>query len=330
MTLAGGWRGLAAGLLALLFAPESTAAPPPPPGESVAGTPLFKHAVRDRLGRTLTYYASRPPRPAPILLMIQGSGCGRVVKTANGQSYSTLYNLIPFAAESRFTVVAVEKPFSSEDVNGGEAVKCGADFNATFSAESWLTALQTVLNEVRRRPDVDPRRTVVLGMSEGAVMASLLGGRDPRVTEAIVVSGSGTSQLFDFIVGAYNGCFDRSACLADIMRQVAAIRADPDSATAFAWGHPYKRWTSFFALDPGAELLRSRARVYLALGTADTSVPALSQEVAVARLLAAGRDVTVRRVAGGDHGLMNPGKPDFADLDRELRAALAWVDQSER
>jgi hypothetical protein len=112
--------------------------------------------------------------------------------------------------------------------------------------------------------------------------------------------------------------------LADIEKNVAAIKADPQSHTKFAWGHPYKRWTSFFNIDPGELLLKSKARVYVAIGTADEVVPAISQELAATKLLLAGRDVTVRRVADGTHSLNRRNAGNRDELDRELRIALAW------
>ncbi|HET9471528.1 MAG TPA: hypothetical protein VFO24_10515, partial [Usitatibacter sp.] len=94
-----------------------------------------------------------------------------------------------------------------------------------------------------------------------------------------------------------------------------------------AWGHPYKRWSSFFRVDPGDELVRSKARVYIAFGTADESTPALSEEVAIAKLRLAGRDVTVRRVPNAGHSLSDSVRTSFQDMDREFRAALAWFRQ---
>ena len=77
-------------------------------------------------------------------------------------------------------------------------------------------------------------------------------------------------------------------------------------------------------MDPAAALLQSRARVYLAFGTADRAVPALSQEIMVARLLAAGRDVTVRRVPDAGHSLALGDAHDAENMEREYGAALAW------
>ena len=79
-----------------------------------------------------------------------------------------------------------------------------------------------------------------------------------------------------------------------------------------------------FSRSPGDELLRSKARIYIAFGTADESVPALSEEHAIARLRLAGRPVTVRRVPNAGHTLSESAQTDFHELDRESRAALDW------
>jgi hypothetical protein len=159
-------------------------------------------------------------------------------------------------------------------------------------------------------------------------MASVVAANDPTITDVVSISGSGTTQLFDFIAQAYRSCFDASACLADIDRTIAAIKDDPNSSTNFAWGHPYKRWTSFFAIDPGELLLKSKARIYIAIGTADDSVPAISQELLVAKLVLGRRDVTVRRVADGTHSLNRKGARNWDDLNKELQAALEWFHRS--
>jgi dienelactone hydrolase len=290
---------------------------------------VVRHDIKDAQGRTITYYIGHPAKPAPLLLMIQGSGCGQVVMnygTAEKPAYgSTLYQFLPYAAEGRFTVMAVEKPFSGAIGKGeaGTAQPCSAAFRKDFTAESWLAALQAALKDARGNPWVDNSRTLVLGESEGTVMASLLASHDPSITDVVWLSGTGTTQLYDFIVSYYRRCPDAS-CFGELEAQVAAIRADPDSADKMAWGHPYKRWTSFFGVDPTEEMLHSKARLYLAIGTADESVPPLSSEIAVARLTAAGHDVTVRRVPDANHMLMRKGQTLEDGLGKEQRLALDW------
>jgi pimeloyl-ACP methyl ester carboxylesterase len=312
----------------LLWLAGAAAADAQSVGTPVPGWPVERHVLTDAGGREIVYYINRPAAPAPLLLMIQGSGCEPAMHlTPDGRgSYSTVYNFGPYAREGRFAVMIVEKPFAGfvGEATTGTATHCRPEFNRDFTAESWLAALQAALADARRLPFVEHRRTLLFGVSEGAVVAALLAGADPDVTDVISIGGSGTTQLFDFLVFAYQRCFDRSRCIAEVERQAAAIRAAPDSATDFAWGHPYRRWSSFFRADPGEALLRSRARVYLAFGTADGSVPPLSQELLGARLAAAGRDVTIRRVPDAGHSLAEPGASDFSGIDAEHRRALDW------
>ena len=296
-----------------------------------APSPFERRMVDDASGRHITYYISRPHAArAPILLMIQGSGCSLALTTGpDGEASSSVFNLLPFASEGQFTTVVVEKPFAGPAAGVPvPANGCSAAFNANFTADSWLAAIQASLHDARTSSWVDPRRTLVFGGSEGAVMAALLAEADPTVTDVIALGGSGTTQAYDFIVNAYATCFDVPRCLAQVEAQLHAITAMPDSATEFAWGHPFKRWTSFFKADPAEALMHSRARVYVGFGTADRSVPALSQEIMVAKLLAAGRDVTVRRVPDAGHSMGNPGPHEFEQVNQEYRAALAWFAQS--
>ncbi|HEY2709816.1 MAG TPA: alpha/beta fold hydrolase [Caulobacteraceae bacterium] len=285
-----------------------------------SGAPFEQHHLVDGLGRTVTYYISRPTTTAPLLLMIQGSGCTEVFNRTGAQTYSTVYDALPIAASHRFTVVVVEKPFAGQAAGAerGTATGCSSEFNQDFTAQRWLEALRAALADARKSPSVDPSRTLVLGHSEGAVMAAMLAGRDPMITDVVSFAGSGTSQLFDLLALAYQTCTDQSACIQDIERQARAIAAKPDSATDFAWGHPFKRWASFFKVNPAEELLRSHARVYLAAGTDDRNVPILSMEIAAATLLGAGRDVTVRRIPGADHSLGGGGDSTEAEYQRAL------------
>lgn len=296
------------------------------PAGPVTGTPFVRHALTDPSGRRVTYLLSTPKAAqAPLLLRIQGSGCSPVIAVSRGVIVSSEFNLMQMADEGRFAVMVVEKPFAGQTQGvRGEATDCSAAFNADFTPESWLIALQASLRDARLSTRIDPRRTLVMGASEGAVMATLLAAADPAVTDVVAIGGSGTSQAYDFIVNAYTTCFDVPRCLAQFEEQTRAIAAKPDSTTDFAWGHPYKRWTSFFKTDPAEALLRSRARVYIAFGTADRAVPALSQEIMVAKLLVAGRDVTVRRVPDAGHGLAYGNQHDAENMDREYAAALAW------
>ncbi len=288
----------------------------------IPAAPFNKHEITDSLGRTVTYYVSRPSQPEPLMLMIQGSGCTPVFLPAEQGVVSTLFNAVPNAQSGRFTVLVVDKPFAGEKPGAkrGAARDCSLAFNQDFTAERWLEALRAALADARKLPQVDRSRTLVWGHSEGAVMAALVAGHEPYVTDVVWFAGAGTTQLFDQFAQAYDTCFDRSKCLEETERLARAILAKPDSATDFAWGHPFKRWASFYRASPVDELLKSKARVYIGDGTQDRSVSVMSLELMAARLISAGHDVTIRRVPDADHSLNGP---DTTTAD-EYRRALEW------
>ncbi|RZJ83101.1 MAG: hypothetical protein EOO64_06745, partial [Massilia sp.] len=93
-----------------------------------------------------------------------------------------------------------------------------------------------------------------------------------------------------------------------------------------AWGHTYLRWSSFFAQSSGDNLAHAKARVYLASGMQDDSVPILSTEAMYAQLRAQRRDVTFRRVPGANHSLQAQGK-SFPDVQKEYDGIMRWFEQ---
>jgi hypothetical protein len=95
----------------------------------------------------------------------------------------------------------------------------------------------------------------------------------------------------------------------DVYYEWANIQKDPDSISKFWLGHPYRRWSSFLKQSVTEELLRTKARIYLAQGSSDTAVSVMAHDVLVAELQARGRDVTAERIEGADHGFHTQEMP---------------------
>lgn len=278
------------------------------------------------------YYLSKPAHKAPLVLYIQGSGCippFAGLGTANRSS--NIYSWIPLAAEKRYAVMAVEKPSQSEEPQQGDpgsAVGCAGDFNRHFSYDTWLATLKQALRHALARPEVDARRVLVIGMSEGAPMAAGLARELAEVTDVVLIAANGPTQLYDFAANIYrsNGSDeDKLKQLQELDRTYGAIAADPTSTSKFAWGHPYLRWSSFFAQSTAENLAHSKARVYLASGMQDDSVPILSTEVLYAQLRTQGRDVTFRRIPLAGHQLVPEGRP-VPEAQQEYDAFMAWFE----
>lgn len=291
--------------------------------------PVFERmSITDGLGRSITYYVARPRTTGPLLLVIQGSGCDPVAEDPQAGPMGMPAGIAQLAG-GRFTVVVVEKPFASrqEPKDRGTAVNCGRRFNEDFTAERWVEALVAAASAARRQPYVDPSRALVFGHSEGARMAAMVAARDSRFTDVVVIAGGGGTQAYDTLISAYQRGATTAEKLSNLetaQAQIQAIFAKPDSVDDFIWGHPYRRWSSFFRVSTTMELSRSKARVYIVSGTADQSVPFLSTQLAVADLIVSGRDVTVRRVPDADHSLRTFGAKGSAETLSEYGKALDW------
>jgi hypothetical protein len=289
-----------------------------------------KYTLNVEIGPPVEYYISKTDHPAPLLLYIQGSGCDPVfLQMSPGVYASTIFSLTTTAHKGQFSVMVVEKPYAPAKRSGGNgaATGCPVDFNDYFSFDSWLRQVQIAYRDALQRPWVDKRRSLVIGISEGATIASGLAASDSSVSGVGLVGGTGPTQLFDMIVRAYKRAPDDASALEAINAvddRVAKIEASPDSTKDFAWGHTYKRWSSFFRASSVEFLKRSHANVYLVSGMADENVPILSTEVAFSELRANGRDVVFRRIPTATHNLL-PAGADFAASFPQMEAEYARI-----
>lgn len=283
-------------------------------------------------GPPLSYYLSRPKAKAPLVLFIQGSGCTPPFSgLGTDQRSSAIFNWVPLAASGRYAVMAVDKPHqpAQQDGEAGSAAGCGDAFNRYFSYDTWLATLRRALRHALVQPQVDAGRVLVIGMSEGGALAAGLARAVPEVGAVALSGASGTTQLYDFVARIHGGSgsdADKARELAVLDATVADILADPASGSKFAWGHPYRRWSSFFAQSAGDNLLQARARVYIVSGMQDRSTPILSTEVMVAQLRGQGRDVTVKRVPTADHDLV-PASGGLPEVQGEHDAIMRWFER---
>ncbi|QNA90964.1 prolyl oligopeptidase family serine peptidase [Massilia sp. Dwa41.01b] len=228
--------------------------------------------------------------------------------------------------------MAVDKPYQSDAPQQGEpgsALGCAGAFNEHFSYDLWLATLKTALRHALARPEVDRTRVLVVGISEGGVMAAGLARALPEVTDVVLLGANGPTQLYDQAVKIYRSADSDEVKLLRLQELdaiVNAIQADPASTSKFAWGHTYLRWSSFFAHAPADDLAHAKARVYIASGMQDTRVPVLSTEVMYAQLGAQGRDVSFRRVPAAAHNLAPEGRP-LPEAQKEYDAFMAWFDK---
>ncbi len=86
----------------------STLLAAPPVGTPVEGTPFVRYTAD---GGQVTFYLSAGTlRPAPIVLFVQGTGCGSPFVRENGRILSGLQSVLHEASQGTARVMIVEKP----------------------------------------------------------------------------------------------------------------------------------------------------------------------------------------------------------------------------
>lgn len=289
---------------------------------SVGADEYLRYTLPSPEGPPIEYYITRTSRPAPLLLYIQGSGCAPVfVEMSPGSLASTIFSLTTTAHRGEFAVMVVNKANvpARRPRSPGFATDCPREFNEHFSLDTWVRRVDTAFRHALSRPWILPGRSLVIGLSEGATVASNLAAINPSVTDVALVGANGPGQFFDFIVRTYQEGPNDAAIvdgIAELESQLASIEAAPDSTTDFAWGHTYRRWSSFFRSPSLEALKRSRARIYLVSGMQDRSVPIFSTELLYSQLRMAGRDVQFRRLPTADHGLLEAGADFHLSIPR--------------
>ena len=320
---------LIAGIGALLIA--ALAGHGVPAAERIPGTGFVIHEIRDEFDRRIRFYTDEH-RDRPLALIVQGSGCTPLFRrSADGRVRAGLPALLTSAARGRLGILAVEKPgvvaFAAGPMHGNTE-GCAPEFLAEHTLERRVAALRAALDAALRDGNHPARPLLAIGHSEGAAAVARLARLDARISHVALLSGNGPSPLDDLIASARSRATSgelESDTAARIQAQAEAIFADPESIERLAWGHPFRRWSSFLRGSTLDDLRASGAEIHLVHGSVDAVVPIEGFEALVAGLAASGHRARIVRIAGGDHGLNAPGQRSPQGMLPALVAILDWA-----
>jgi len=287
------------------------------------GIPFQRYTTRDTMDRMITFYVSEEPTEnsktrLPIVLFIQGSGCQSVFQRKGDRPSVGLLGLLLEEANDMVRVLVVEKPgvnLFDQPTRPGSAEEASEEFLTEHTLPRWAEANVAALRAAWLLPNVDPNLTLVMGHSEGGLVAARLAAELPQITHVASLACGGPTQLFSLAELRARPRPDDSP-EDDAKRRQAVydewtrIQADPNSITRFWMGHPYRRWATFLPYSLTTELLRTKARLYLAHGTNDKATPVTAFDVARAELAVNNRDVTAERLEGADHGFRTKDVPE--------------------
>lgn len=285
----------------------------------------FDHyTCRDKFGRQIHFYLSpaKGRENLPLAVLVSGSGGQSMWVPRGDKVLGGLQNLLERKVQGKMRVLAVEKPgvpFGFQENQPGTAIGATEEFAREHTLERWTEAVNSAIKAAHKLPGIDNTRTLAVGHSEGGIVVCKLAALNKSITHVAVLAGGGPTQLFEFFK-----FFGKDQTL----QQWDEIRKDPMSSTKMAWGHPFRRWSTFLETSPVEQALLSKAKFYIAQGSEDKSTFPESAQILFATLVSRGRPVKLNWIDGGDHGFEKVGEePPGVGFERVFKDLAQWCAQ---
>ncbi len=292
------------------------------------GFPYIAYSISDRFGRRIRFFVTQEEDNAsklPLIVSILGSGAdSNFLK--RGDRLLDGHRVLREVFKGRARIAIVEKPglqLGEHPEHMGTSEGPNEEFRREYTLERWSEAISAAMRAAATLPYIDSSRTLVVGHSEGGLVACTVAAMNPFVTHVASLAGGGPTRLFSLIEFCRAGILykdvsddpkDRVKKLVDDWQQVLR---DPESSSKLFLGHSHRAWTSFARSSCVSALNLTKARVYIWQGTEDKSVAPAATDVLYAELLARGRDCTLDWVVGADHGFKIAAEP-ARDVQREV------------
>lgn len=265
----------------------------------------------------LTYYFTSPEGTAkfPIIVQVHGSGCG-----SRWPEHNSLLPMI--GRHMNAALVTVEKRFMVPGVTD-----CPEAYvrKYTFSerVDDVLQVVKSLKKEKRWNGSI-----ALYGVSEGAIASAVMSANVKNLKAVILLSGGGGYSMANNLRILVNG--NRFACdgvfnLDQLERKFTDILKDPSFYKS--WCYPamtHAWWKSFLTPEPLHSLkLAKTAAVFIAHGTADTTIPVEGAREAELQLRGQGRNVTAQYYDGYGHGMHD--KYGVGHWNEVAEEAITWL-----
>lgn len=197
--------------------------------------------------------------PDVAIFFVSGSGCA-----------SIKHRLSPFFEPIRgkvnATVFALQKRAIDEDNRTGSA--CSTAFHKTDFIGQSVADQREFIDTQLAKLSVKPKAVVLLGASEGAVVAAKIANADRRITHLGLIGGGGMTVRENLKALSRSTWYLRSP-----EHGFAEIANDPNNTDTQIWGHSYKYWASLLDINIGDELIQLDIPIVAAMGEKDEAVP---------------------------------------------------------
>lgn len=221
---------------------------------------LVSQAFRYRDGGIATYHSfiiGNETRPEVAVFFYGGSGCRSWASVMPGYVKGLTANARIFALDKRFVVYSPDSPRT-----------CSDNFKELNTPSRWVSDYSEFIAAQLAAAPVRPKRVLLVGVSEGALVAPKVATRHPEVTHLAII-GDGAWTMRESLRHLY-----RTHVISfDVDAEWKKIEAERDSLEQEWFGNPYRWWNDVMDISAKGDLLKLKIPILVGFGEHDTSVP---------------------------------------------------------
>lgn len=277
-----------------------------------------RYEVVDRTKRPITFYLSTGSEKLPLIVVIQGSGGQSEWIKMGDRVGGSLQALALAVSGGKARVMSIEKPgvpFLFQPKQPGSAEGCSEAFLKEHTLDRWSAAIRASIEGAVKLPQVDAKRVLVIGHSEGAMVAAKVGAECSAVTHVASLGGGMTNQRVQLA-----NLFGKLA----VESEWKKIAADPQSTTKMWLGHPYRRWSTFCATSCEQQLARLKRPAFAVQGSADKNTDPTGFQEGARRLASKNPKFKSLWLEGADHSFSQPGDSPGNGLKKVFGQVFDW------
>lgn len=228
----------------------------PPDTEAALESRTFTY----RDGGTATFHTfiiGKEATPEVAVFFYGGSGC---------QSWASVMPGYVKGLTANARVFALDKRFVAGPSNASRA--CGTNFNERNTPRQWVSDDSEFIRAQLAAAPVRPKRVLLVGVSEGGLVAAKVATLVPEVTHLALI-GDGAWTMRESLRKLYRDHVIPS----DVDVEWKNIEADRKSLQREWLGNPYRWWADIMDLSPLDDLLMLQIPILVGFGEHDRSVP---------------------------------------------------------
>lgn len=304
------------------------------PSEALASAGFDIYHVARSDGSTIQCYLSGSSKTLPLIVNFEGSGAGSAFRQNDGRVNGGMTGYLASVASETAHVLVLEKPGVKlfDEHQKGTVKGASRTFLENYTLEYLTQSHIEAIRAIVRLPQVSGDRILLFGISDGGQLAAETSAKLPEATHVAALACGGPTQIFDFVQFADqpqpdDEPGDVQKRVEEVYTQWEAIQQDPLSIEKFWNGHPYRRWASLCAASTTDALMTTKAKIFVAQGTADDAVPVESFDVLVSTLRTKGKTIVAERLDGLNHNFENEkdtGEQRYVHLDQLIERILNW------